>query len=321
MNNKKIKLGLTMLGLKGFGKVKAREIIEFSNTFPDTAKDIMELLFEVCEKTAKKLPKINNNDINAALIRANKVIDECLARNISISFMETSKDSQWKNRFSLIPKPPLLLFSLGNVAILNQSSITIIGTRQPTKWGEKSAIRFAEISVEQGFCVVSGLALGCDIAAHKGALRANGDTVAVLAHGLDSVHPKQHSRVATEILDNGGCLLSEYPPGTAPERGNFVERDRLQSAAGSGVIVVETTIDGGSMHTVRFAMKQNRQVSCIDHPVRFHDLKSTKGNRKLLDDGVYAIKNGNDLEQFLKLCSESIKLPNQGILQQNDLFL
>jgi len=321
MDNMKTRLGLTLLGLKGFGKVKAREIIRLSNTLPETTEGIAELLAEVSEKTAKKLPAVNITDISSAMTLANKTIEDCAARDISISFVEPSRDCQWKSRFSRIPNPPLLLFSLGNTEILNGPSIAIIGTRQPTSWGEKSAIRFAEISVEQGFCVVSGLALGCDIAAHKGALQANGSTAAVLAHGLDSVHPRQHSSVAREILENGGCLLSEYPPGVGPERGNFVERDRLQSGASLGVIVIETTIDGGSMHTVRFAEKQKRLVGCIDHPVKFHDLKSVKGNRKLLDDGASAIKDRDDLEQFLKLCSNPGESGDQSALQQADLFL
>lgn len=318
----KTKLGLTLLGLKGFGKVKAREIIQFSNTLPETSEDIMELLFQVSEKISKKLPVVNITDINAAITLANKTIEDCAARNISISFVESSADCIWKSRFSSIPNPPLILYTLGNTEILNGPTIAIIGTRQPTLWGEKSATRFAEVSVHHGFCVVSGLAFGCDIAAHKGALIANtnGNTVSVLAHGLDSVHPKKHSRIASEIIDKGGCLMSEYPPGVGPEPRNFVERDRLQSAASLGVIVVETTINGGSMHTVRFAQKQNRYVSCIDHPVKFHNLESTKGNRELLNDGAYAIKNGEDLEQFLKLCSESIKSAYQNTSQQTDLF-
>ena len=143
----------------------------------------------------------------------------------------------------------------------------------------------------------------------------------MLAHGLDSVYPSQHSKVASEILDKGGCLLSEYPPGVGPERGNFVERDRLQSGASLGVIVIETTIDGGSMHTVRFAEKQKRQVGCIDHPVKFHDLKSVKGNRKLLDDGAFAMTDRDDLERFLKLCSNSGKSGDQSALQQANLFI
>ena len=320
MRNEKAKLGLTLLGLKGLGRVKAREIIKSSDTLPETVEGIEQMLINVSEQTGKKLPTINKTEIKMAMSEANDALEDCANREIEISFIEPSHDSHWKNNFLRIPNPPLVLFSLGDIEILNMPSIAIIGTREPTAIGQKMATRFAKRSVKAGFCIVSGLALGCDIAAHTGALKANGKTVAVLAHGLDRVHPKQHTRIAHEIVVNGGCLLSEYSPGTEPELGNFIDRDRLQSAASLGVIVIETSIKGGSMHTVRFAKQQNRKVGCFDHDPQYHKFKAVKGNRQLLDEGEYKIQSEEDLEQFLDLCSESGKSIDKKEAQQEDLF-
>lgn len=119
---------------------------------------------------------------------------------------------------------------------------------------------------ETGATVVSGLAIGCDTAAHSGCLSVHGETIAVLAHGLDRVYPAVNRELVGEILDTGGCLLSEYPPKTRPFPANFVERDELQAGLSDGVIVVETGVKGGTMHTVRFSQEQRKPLACVKHP-------------------------------------------------------
>jgi DNA processing protein len=131
--------------------------------------------------------------------------------------------------------------------------------------------------------VVSGLALGCDTQGHRGCLEESGTAVAVLAHGLDEVHPNANRPLAEEIVAKGGCLVSEYPIGTEPKPNQFITRDRIQSGLSDAVVVIETGVNGGSMHTVRFAKRQRRLVMCI---VPTHDPgaeEQTSGNRLLLD--------------------------------------
>ena len=178
----------------------------------------------------------------------------------------------------------------------------------------------ARKSVESGFCVVSGLAMGCDVHAHSSTLENNGNTVAVLAHGLDEIHPTQHKEIAKQIIAQGGCLLSEYAPGSPIERGNFVDRDRLQSAASLGLLVIETSLTGGSMHTVSFAEKQKRPIACLDHPIKYHDMESVKGNRHLISQDAIAIWDESSMDNFLNTIKKDSKMIDKKEPKQESLI-
>jgi DNA processing protein len=155
---------------------------------------------------------------------------------------------------------------------------------------------------EEEFWVISGLALGCDAAAHRGCLEAGGKTSAILAHGLDETHPRKHMSLAQEILDSGGALWSEYPPGTPPRNHQYVQRNRLQTGLSRGVIVVEAGPDSGTMHTARFALEQGKTLSCLaSRDENGKRLKS--GNDVLLEQGAYSIHNEEDVEKLVRqLC-------------------
>ena len=305
MNNKLI-LGMTLLDLKGFGKVKVRNIMESIPFLPNSSNDVIDLLDEYILQTNKKLPEYDHSSIHLAMDRAQRVLDNCLEAGINIDFIDSNDERQWVRRYATIPSPPIMLFSLGDTSAMDMPTVAIIGTRKPTSIGSVMAERVTEKFVEHNFCIVSGLAMGCDIKAHQSALSNQGLTSAILAHGLNEVHPVQHTEIALEIIEKGGCLISEYPPGTPIERGYYIERDRLQSGGSLGVVVIETSIDGGSFHTARFAEKQKRFLASLDHPNKYHHLESVKGNRKLISNGAIAIWDESSLIQFLeKLKSES----------------
>ena len=210
-------------------------------------------------------------------------------------------DQEYPDRLRTIPDPPAVLFVKGNSAGLNATrSLAIVGTRQPTTFGEKVAQTSAQTAVEYDFVVVSGLAHGCDTYAHMGCVESNGIGVAVLAHGLDKVYPVANRDLATSLLDNGGCLVSEYPAGMKPMRSAFVERDRIQSGLSDAVFVIETDEKGGTMHTVQFAREQIRRIACIDHPPNFHLENKTRGNQKLIADGwAEPVSDSKSFTQFL----------------------
>ena len=152
---------------------------------------------------------------------------------------------------------------------------------------------------ESDICVVSGLAEGCDTAAHRGCLRGHGTTVAVMAHGLHTVYPASNRDLAEEIVANDGCLVSEYPPDTRAQRSYFVERDRLQSALSRAVLVIETDVEGGTMHTVKACLAQKRILACLAHPPQFDNEKS-RGNAMLIRRGdAIPIREGVDLERLI----------------------
>lgn len=200
-----------------------------------------------------------------------------------------------------IPDPPAVLYAKGDLSCLHRTAvIAVVGTRNPTPWGAESAQRLAGAVTRRGAIVVSGLARGCDAAAHRGCLEAGGATVAVLAQGLDVVYPPENKGLADLICESHGCLVSEYPPGTRPEKHHFIDRDRLQSGLSSAVIVVETGIDGGAMHTAGFCVKQGRLLGCVLPPPGFDGQFEAEGNKALIDAGkAEPLRTGQDLDAFV----------------------
>ena len=309
-----------MLELKGFGRAKVRDTIESMSQIPNTASEVMDVIDSYTLQTGKKLPKVDETSLQVAMGTAARIMDNCSEKGINIDFIDSNDDRQWVRRYATIPTAPLVLFSLGDPSVMDMPTVAIIGTRNPTPIGKYMAESVARKSVEAGFCVVSGLAMGCDVEAHKSTLKNNGKTVAILAHGLDEVHPIQHTEIAEQIIEQGGCLLSEYSPGTPVEKGYFVERDRLQSAGSLGVIVIETAINGGSMHTIRFAEKQNRPVACLDHPNKYHNEASVEGNRNLIDKEAIGIWDEPSLRDFLDSLKRNSKLIDQRTPKQESLL-
>lgn len=156
---------------------------------------------------------------------------------------------------------PFLLFVRGTLASEPTRSVAVIGTREPTKHGVLIAQRIAQYLAEHEWSVVSGLAKGCDAIAHQAALDHGGHTVAVLAHGLHTVAPKTNARLAEEILNGGGALISEYRFGIEPRPEFFVKRDRTQAGLGQGVVMIQSDHKGGSLHASRASLDYDRWLA------------------------------------------------------------
>ena len=180
---------------------------------------------------------------------------------------------------------PVLLYAKGNLGLLQSpaSILGIVGTRQPSPEGLAAAHRIAYEEAEKGRVILSGLAYGCDAAAHHGALDATGRTIAVIATGLDRAHPEAHQALQDRIIASGGLVLSEYPLATPVDTYRLVARDRLQAALSAELLVIECGVQSGTMHTVRFAERYHRPIFALPpHPDR---LPSLEGNRQLLQSG------------------------------------
>lgn len=156
---------------------------------------------------------------------------------------------------------PFFLFVKGALFSNPENSIAVIGTRQPTEHGRIIGQRLTTFFVELGWSVVSGLAMGLDSVAHVAALDAGGHTVAVLAHGLHTIAPKQNERLAKEILDAGGALITEYGFGVEPFPHQFVKRDRIQAGLAKAVVMVQSDLKGGSLHASRAAIEYGRLLA------------------------------------------------------------
>jgi DNA protecting protein DprA len=183
---------------------------------------------------------------------------------------------------------PFLLYVKGSLARDPTKSVAIIGTREPTPTGEIIAQRVARTFAEQGWSIVSGLALGCDAIAHQAALDAAGHTVAVLAHGLHMIAPSRHKGLAQAILDAGGALVSEYPFGQAVQSQQFVKRDRTQAGMAQGVVMIQSDIKGGSLHASRAALDYDRWLA-VPYPTPKdlqHGEPKVQGNLVIADGTV-----------------------------------
>jgi len=175
--------------------------------------------------------------------------------------------------------------------------ISIIGTRHPTENGVIAAYDFGRFAAQNQIPVVSGLAYGCDAHSHIGCLKHGGIAIAVMAHGLDTVYPPEHISLAEQIIEQSGCLVSEYPPGVPTTRWSFVDRDRLQSGLSDAVIVIQTEKKGGTHHTAKFARDQGRRIYCIKPTINESRHPSVVG--------IYDIVRDQEQEQ------EWISMPEQ----------
>ena len=286
---------LMLSNLKNVGKVTAHQILNKADK--NNISDLNSLYKIICEN--KKLASsIDFEDVLNALDKANQIILNSEKINV---YYKSIIDTDFPLKLKIIPDPPLYLFYKGNYdAITDENSIAVIGTRTPTNHGIKVAQRFGAVFCNNGYTVVSGLAKGCDENGHIGCIKEHGKTVAVLPCGLDKVYPASNKKLADEILINNGCLISEYPIGYKPFKTSFIERDRLQSALSKAVVVVETDIVGGTMHTVGYAKKQGRKIVCYDHADKYLNESQTKGTQKLILDKIaIPINSPEDIAELL----------------------
>lgn len=177
-------------------------------------------------------------------------------------------DSEYPALLAQSPDDPVVLWVRGTLPPSTQPTVAVIGAREATLHGLEIAKRITRHMVEKGFSIVSGLAVGVDTAAHAAALRAGGHTVAVLAHGLHTISPVENRALAERIHAAGGALVSEYPLGRAPRGHQFVQRDKTQAGLSQGVIMIQTNLQGGSLHATRAALSYGRWVA-VPYPTDF----------------------------------------------------
>lgn len=212
----------------------------------------------------------------------------------------TLADETYPRALLSIADPPPLLYGKGRTELLNRPGVAIVGSRNATAQGMQNAERFAQTLSAAGLCVISGLALGIDAAAHTGACSAvaeHGSTIAITGTGLDLVYPARHRTLAHRIAEQG-CLLSEYPLGTPAIASNFPRRNRLISGLSSGVLVVEAALQSGSLITARSALEQGRDVFAI--PGSIHS-PLAKGCHQLIRQGAKLVESAQDILEELKI--------------------
>ncbi|TQV70690.1 DNA-protecting protein DprA [Exilibacterium tricleocarpae] len=209
----------------------------------------------------------------------------------------TAHSTQYPPLLREIHRPPPVLYVKGDVGCLALPQLAVVGSRSPSPGGVDNAREFARYLAASGFAITSGLALGVDAAAHAGALAAAGTTLAVLGTGIDLVYPRRHRTLAESIIDHGGALVSEFPPGTPPDAANFPRRNRIISGLSLGVLVVEATVKSGSLITARLGLQQNREVFAI--PGSIHN-PASRGCHALIRDGATLVEQATDIVEHLR---------------------
>jgi len=195
--------------------------------------------------------------------------DRLIAESTRAGFqLLTLADDAYPKLLREIYDPPVLLWIWGDVAALDKSGVAVVGTRQPSAYGREMAEQFSRELIREGLTIVSGLAYGIDGIAHRQAVEAGSTTVAVLGSGVDRIYPSKHIGLAKRIVETGGAVISEFPPGTKPDAVNFPVRNRVVSGLTLGTLVVESGMEGGSMITARLALDQNREVFVVPHALQ-----------------------------------------------------
>ena len=294
-----VKLWLTLNQMPGLGNAGLCQLLAKFNS-PDAifSSSLSQLREVVSDEIAHKI--IQGVDIDA-ISTTLKWLEKDNAHLVTLA------DETYPKQLLEISNPPAVLYAIGHLHWLNHPAIAMVGSRSATPQGEKNATDFAESLCNQGLCIVSGMALGIDGAAHRGALKANGATIAVIGTGLDIVYPARHRDLAHKIAERG-LIISEFPLGTPSKAQNFPRRNRIISGLSLGCLVVEANIDSGSLISARLATEQGREVFAI--PGSIHS-PVAKGCHQLIKQGAKLVENTQDiLEEInwaeLKKLHESI---------------
>ena len=203
-----------------------------------------------------------------------------------------------------IADAPPILFIKGRPQLLNQAQLAIVGSRNPSYTGTKTAHDFALHLAQSGWVITSGLAYGIDLASHQGALAADGDTIAVMGTGADRVYPAEHRQIADKISEQG-ALVSEFCIGTPPHPSHFPRRNRIISGLSLGTLVVEAALKSGSLLTAQQALEQGREVFAI--PGSIHN-PLARGCHKLLKQGAKLVETVEDINEELEIHRPAAKV-------------
>lgn len=295
---------LLLSHVAGIGNVTLKKAAELltEEQIPRSFNEQLAFLHELKIKVPQFKKEISPALLDQALEKSDRVA-EAARRNGVVTISINSQD--YPPLLKLLRDAPYFLDVRGEPKYLNQRNIAVVGTREITSHGRLLGKRLTERLITEGLTIVSGLAIGCDTVAHQAAVDANAPTIAVLAGGLDKIYPKENSKLAEQI-ERQGCLVSEYRCGVAPMAQMFVQRDRLQSGMSLGVVVIETGVKGGTMHTVGFAQQQSRHLACLythqlaDFAAQWAEAEKFQGNVKLVQEGkAVPLTNLASIHQFV----------------------
>ncbi|WP_167605099.1 DNA-processing protein DprA [Maribellus sediminis] len=290
--NEQLKYQIALSMLPGIGGVLARNLVAYVGN--------VEEIFKASIQTLQKIPGIGEYNArrikNAGVLqKAEQEIEFIQKNNIKASFYT---DQDFPRRLKACIDAPVLIYTKGNVKLDEQRVISIVGTRNATDYGKAVVDELLKAFAERNYeiLVVSGLAYGIDISAHRSALKYNIPTVGVVAHGLDRLYPALHKETATKMMKQGG-MVSDFPSDTKIDPQNFVKRNRIIAGLADATIVVESAEKGGALITAEIASSYNRDVFAF--PGRAGDSYSKGCNQLIKNSGASLIEGIDDLEFFM----------------------
>jgi DNA processing protein len=235
---------------------------------------------------------------NMLIVRQENRLDEILetAQRDGIQVI-TWEDEAYPQRLQAIDHSPPVIYVKGAFSLEDDWAVAIVGTRRMTAYGRQVTEELASFLAGNHITVISGLARGVDAAAHQAVIKAGGRTLAVLGCGVDVIYPPEHKKMAEDVVGNG-ALISDYPPGTAPESGNFPPRNRIISGLARAVVVVEAGIESGALITARYAVEQGREVFAVPGSIY---APMSKGTNRLIFDGAAPLLHMEDVLQSLDI--------------------
>lgn len=288
---KDAKYAIWLTKLLGYGNQKGKQLI---NTY-GSARGVFDLKASEIESisylTQQQKAALRNKDLDYA----NGVILDCMHQNISVYCYG---EEGYPDCLSVIYAPPLVLYEKGHHYDYDIApTFAVVGTRNLTEYGRRTAYDFAKDLAKSGMIIVSGMAKGCDAQAHFGALKAGQPTIAVLGTGVDVVYPKKNQELY-EYICSYGAVLSEYPPGTRPTPYSFPQRNRIISAISMGTLVVEGDLDSGSLLTADHANNQGKDVFVIPNNIY---AENSRGTNQLLKEFALVAVCANDIvERYIE---------------------
>lgn len=248
---------------------------------------------ELCRIAGRRLQIFSDSYRHETLATAEEEERFCTAHRVRCLYYT---EPDYPQRLLQCEDAPLMLFALGDMNLNARHVVSIVGTRNATTYGVNFINRLVEDLANrlEDVVIVSGLAMGCDIAAHKSALSQGVPTAGIVAHGLDTLYPADHRHYAARMIKEGGMILTDYPHGTRPHRGNFLSRNRIVAGISDAIIVAESGAPkGGALHTARLGMLYNRDVFAL--PGRSSDIYSAGCNMLIKNNVAHLIENADDL--------------------------
>lgn len=260
-------------------------------------KDI-EKIFYLDEKRLQEEEYLNSNDISNLLnIKYKADLDkyrEYLMQN-KIKVI-TLFDKEYPQKLKSIYDKPIVLFAKGNIELLKEKSVAIVGSRNCSEYGKNTAMKFAYELSKQNICIISGLAKGIDKYSHIGALEAKGNTIAVIGNGLDNVYPFENKELYERIVNENSLIITEYIIGTKPSKLTFPARNRIISGLSDAILVVEAGEKSGSLITVDFGLEHGKEIFAVPGNI---DNYNSIGTNELIKQGANLMAKSKDIVDVL----------------------